>query len=355
MSSPRKDETAAPARPVVPMWKRPLYALVVLVVAAALAEGAARLFVPEERLQLLANPTEGHPNADVPDVFAYDADLFWVLRPNLRLEANAFWKVRTNALGLRSDTEVPVAKTKPRVLCLGDSCTYGLGVTGGDAWPSHLADAYESINAGVPGYSSFQGTRYLERLTPQLAPDCVVIDFGANDGNPWPTHDRGHLVTLTDRERARNIALRELLTRSRFLAFVSSLVAPARPVPIDDVDPRDFTGMPVRVPVDEFRANLRTMARGAPAAVIVAWPRRSVLDPPHLDPVPRERSAAYHRAALDLASEGLRVVDVAEVFKKSGVAPGDFYLDEVHATPLGCRLVGAAVAAAVKDVLAARR
>jgi lysophospholipase L1-like esterase len=345
---------ARAARPVVPLWKRPLYALVVLVAAAAAAEGLARLFVTEERLSLLAHPTDGNVNLEIPDLFAFDADLFWVLRPNLRIAEGTAGPIRTNALGLRADAEVAERKSRPRVLCLGDSCTYGYGLSLEDAWASHLDESFESLNAGVPGYSSFQGVRCLARLGPLLSPDCVVVEFGANDVNPWTTHDRGRMVTLTDRERATHVTIHGVLAHSRFLAFVASLGA-SKPVTIDSEDRRDYSNLPPRVPLDEFRANILSIADAAPSAVFLAWPRRSVLDDTYPDPVPRARAAEYHRAVVDLAREGRRVVDVAEVIREYGMSPSDFYRDDVHATPQGSRAVRECVAAAVREALASRR
>ena len=78
--------------------------------------------------------------------------------------------------------------SKPKVVCLGDSLTAGLGLTPEDAYPAlleaRLRDAgldYEVANAGVSGDTSAGGLRRLEW---SMAGDVkvLVLALGANDG-----------------------------------------------------------------------------------------------------------------------------------------------------------------------------
>jgi hypothetical protein len=46
------------------------------------------------------------------------------------------------------------------------------------------------------------------------------------------------------------------------------------------------------------------------------------------------------------------VVDVLDLFKKSGHTPDELFLDNAHATPLGCRIVADAVRIEVRAALA---
>ncbi|NRA95773.1 MAG: SGNH/GDSL hydrolase family protein [Planctomycetes bacterium] len=104
--------------------------------------------------------------------------------------------VRINSLGFR-DEEFPASKPdgEYRVLAVGDSFTFGLGVQGEDTWPQQLegmlADvrggSVEVINAGFaagshypPGYVGWIGQHGLA-----LDPDVVVIGLCLNDlGDP---------------------------------------------------------------------------------------------------------------------------------------------------------------------------
>jgi lysophospholipase L1-like esterase len=80
-----------------------------------------------------------------------------------------------------------------RVLCLGDSCTFGTGGLNTDeTYPAVLeellnasgsgTERYEVINAGMPGFSVFNGyVMYRAQNLSALHPDIVVISFGWND------------------------------------------------------------------------------------------------------------------------------------------------------------------------------
>ncbi|MBX3414283.1 MAG: SGNH/GDSL hydrolase family protein [Pirellulales bacterium] len=97
-----------------------------------------------------------------------------------------------NNLGLRGPD---VAEEKPdatrRVLILGDSFTFGVGVRDEDTFARRLeadlnreapsGERIEVINAGVQGYNTRDEVLYLEREWLRLAPDLVIIVFYLND------------------------------------------------------------------------------------------------------------------------------------------------------------------------------
>ena len=77
-----------------------------------------------------------------------------------------------------------------RVLCLGDSNTFGVTVPVGDAYPPQLAQVWngrkgvrpiEVLNLGYPGNNSSRIRRDLPHLLDALHPDVVTIMVGAND------------------------------------------------------------------------------------------------------------------------------------------------------------------------------
>jgi len=76
-----------------------------------------------------------------------------------------------------------------RVLCLGDSNTWGLGVERDEAWPQQLEVAWnadhesaiEVVNLGYPGTNSSQVRRDLRRTLETVHPDVVMLMVGAND------------------------------------------------------------------------------------------------------------------------------------------------------------------------------
>ena len=94
---------------------------------------------------------------------------------------------------------VPKPAGAVRIVCLGDSCTAAdLLADHAQAYPRqlerllgerHRGRAVEVLNAGVGGYSSFQGRLWLERELLGYEPDAVVVYFGWNDH--WPARAGG--------------------------------------------------------------------------------------------------------------------------------------------------------------------
>ncbi|MFT4541240.1 MAG: lysophospholipase L1-like esterase [Planctomycetota bacterium] len=81
-----------------------------------------------------------------------------------------------------------------RVVCLGDSCTFGKGVDEPDCWPRQLesllqheatqrgADWQPKVaNLGINGFSGKSYKRMFEQRGKQLEPDLVVIGYNLND------------------------------------------------------------------------------------------------------------------------------------------------------------------------------
>lgn len=112
-----------------------------------------------------------------------DKDLVWKLKPQ------AEGPLTTNTLGLRDGPYNGNADLK--ILVLGDSVTWGEAIHNQRQLYTSLLEgllqekypgrSFEVINAGVPGYSTFQERIYLERFGPGLQPDMVVLQFCLND------------------------------------------------------------------------------------------------------------------------------------------------------------------------------
>lgn len=155
-------------------------------------------------------------------LFSPDRNLFWKIKPNIRLKITEdpeqydlytvdskpgtyFFVVQSNSHGWNSP-EVDRAKpagTK-RLVTLGDSRTMAEGVPFESLYSRRLEnllnadesipEPYQVINAGVSGYSSYQGLTQLKRDLLAYEPDVVTILFGINDQDTDPG--------LSDRERA---------------------------------------------------------------------------------------------------------------------------------------------------------
>ena len=83
--------------------------------------------------------------------------------------------VAVDGQGLR--VEPHSAPPRPRVLAIGDSMTFGEGVTDAQTYSAVLERTLGARvdNAGVPGYSSAQMLGHLRRYLPALRPDVVVM------------------------------------------------------------------------------------------------------------------------------------------------------------------------------------
>jgi lysophospholipase L1-like esterase len=102
--------------------------------------------------------------------------------------------LQLGALALRAtgrQTPVSWLGGRRRVLCLGDSNTYGLRLANrADAYPQQLErlwnaaaehTAIEVLNLGYPGTNSSKLIHDLPRMLETLRPDVVIIMVGAND------------------------------------------------------------------------------------------------------------------------------------------------------------------------------
>jgi GDSL-like lipase/acylhydrolase family protein len=95
-------------------------------------------------------------------------------------------EVRINSLGLRGPelSRVPPAGRR-RVLVLGDSFVFGVGVDEGHTFSAELArelgEAYEVVNAGVSGYSTDQEYLLFQELGQPLGASLVVLVMCDND------------------------------------------------------------------------------------------------------------------------------------------------------------------------------
>ncbi len=117
-------------------------------------------------------------------------------RPELLgdLDANLntiFWRkaplpcrLITNSQGLRRTTDVEFPKTRVRVLCIGDSYTFGHAMHNAQCYPQLLERLHpqlEVINAGVSGYTICDQCSYFEERGRYLQPDIVVLQVMPND------------------------------------------------------------------------------------------------------------------------------------------------------------------------------
>jgi len=268
---------------------------------------------------------------------------------------------RVNAHGLRGPA---VATPKPagarRVLLLGDSYAFGLGLTEDAAIPAQLERALaaagdaavEVVNGGVPAYQTEQERLLLERVGFALEPDVVVLLYFANDKLPAPLTWAPAIATLYHDELPLPHRWKPLLARSFLYALVAKADATRRGER-GEYDSRGPRHWPVTVTrLDAIAA--ACAARRIPL-VLAAVPEmpstRELLDPAH-------ESAQDHAAVLALAAErGWPCVDLLagmrDKLKGKGFEKVWLSLDPVdtHYNAKGCAFAAELIAPAVRAAL----
>lgn len=145
-------------------------------------------------LELVLRPLATFYLADVPNVYEKDATLGWKLRPGAVWEHRR-QRVTINSHGLRGP-EVTYAKPGGvvRILFLGDGVTFGEGAESyAQALPYRVQQALgadsgagvEAINAGVPGYATWQESAYFVNEGIRYGPDVVLLVFVPYDAVEW--------------------------------------------------------------------------------------------------------------------------------------------------------------------------
>jgi lysophospholipase L1-like esterase len=330
-------------------------ALLWLLLTAALLEGGARLVL------LVMGPGSapiqlGWEAGKVRDLlYVPDPQLFFRLTPGLDVAETGnprIFDLQTNALGLRGGE---IARPKPpgtyRVLAVGDSCTFGSGAGSAHTYPAQLERqlgrlrpdlGFEVLNAGVPGFTSYQALRYLEIEGFDLQPDAVLFGTGVNDASPARAGRKrrfGEGRTLSDREYAaalraqRGLGIRRLLWRA-------GLGFGAGGSPVGEAG-----GVKRRVPLAEYEKNLASFAEQSRARgilpLIVAWPIQSQaggLDGQTEVELAVER---YQRAAFAAAAaQATPFVDLRPLL----LGRADLFIDMVHLSLRGYGVVAERIA-----------
>jgi lysophospholipase L1-like esterase len=254
------------------MMKRLAWAAGVLLVAALSLELAGRLINLKDRKTFRQIAEKS--------LFRPDPLLGYALKPDLRIDYAGTTPVETNRFGWR-DGEYRREKATGtfRVICIGDSRVFGLGLRAEDTYPKqlermlrerHSETAIEVINAGVPGYTSREGLVLVREVLPRFHPDLVIASFGHNDR--WKSPDRqSEIAAFLGRPPLRRCGLMSaakklddlldtapgyfgLKVRLRGLMRFSRLAAP--------FPESEFKA---NVPPEDWRDNLTALARAARA------------------------------------------------------------------------------------------
>ena len=168
----------------------------------------------------------------------YDPLLGWKGNPRLVLNdgkgtAPGNLVYATNAAGY-NDREWPARRPDGggrRIVVLGDSFTYGIGVHFGEAFPRQLelllGGGTQVISLGIPGYSTDQERMVLQGEALSLRPDLVLVEFFMDDifnNGAIATHEgkypKPYFELYGGELLLRNVPVPDLRSRSALLRFL---------------------------------------------------------------------------------------------------------------------------------------
>jgi lysophospholipase L1-like esterase len=319
----------------------------------AVLEGGVRLIFGDTLRQAEEPPAQSSENASNLTGSPY---LLWELEPGIRTMDGVPAKI--NRLGMRgADLAVPKPEGVRRVLVTGDSSNFGFRVPDEAVLVSVAVEALggaragiEGINASVPGYSTYQTINFLEMRAWDLEPDVVVIGNLSSDNNFDAFVDKELLASYSRFEDGWIGSLHDSLKISAVYRILDHKTRVTKGVDAaKKVGWGLGTGSQIgkrRVEVNDFARNLdhmvrETRAHGAEAVFLLPAVSRD-MDPDVTEPAAWELYRQVMReAALRL---GVPILELPDLFKSSGYDAGELFLDEMHPTALGHRIIGEALA-----------
>lgn len=272
---------------------------------------------------------------------------------DLELDEKLFWKLHpsilsgVNKLGYRGKPiNIKAPKEGLRILALGDSSTYGIGVflpkyTFSGQLEKLLNEAglkSEVINLGVPGYTVYQGLKLLEHSIPKFKPDICIFYFGHNEGQYSRTGlaDSNRVLIRAPLE---NSMLPRLFRTARLYQFARS----------EWEQVRSEAQRSVRVPLKEYRDLVEEVIKVCQRhRVVPIWIEyveiNQQLYPHKYNEIAKEVCVKYNVIFLEMN----------ELKAKGAKA---FILDGIHPSKVGHKVIAEAIAKEIKrlDIIRLKR
>jgi lysophospholipase L1-like esterase len=287
-------------------------------------------------------------------VLAPDPERGYRLVPGYRASPEHAGSYALGSWPWRGRPASPAPPEVRRVVVVGDSCVYGIGLEVADTLPERLAHALDErgfpptdvqvLNLGVPGYSSLQIERVLAQALAEHQPDAVVLYPAAwNDQAPALAAPDAAVLSAAGAGWFERTAL------GHALAAAASSAAPSADAVVRAWEAGDAP-FGTRVPAEDVQPAVERMiaaARDAGAAAVV-------LAPAH----PRATAERYARVAADreavrraARAAGTTLVDVEDLARASGLPDHALFVDFVHPSPALWELAAPSVADAVARAL----
>lgn len=331
-----------------PALKNIVFALISVALFFSLLELALRIahfeYLPDDSPITIMRQFS---RSEYKELYKFDPGTLWSLRPGALYERNTGEHI--DSLGFRGpEVRQPKPAGMLRVVCLGDSSTFGLGEPYKDIFEAKLAEylpgrlggrAVEVIDAGVVGYTSTQALEHFRRDALPLKPDVVVIMPGAiNEVYTMDVTDAERLRMLKKGEGTRRF--RSVLLKLRTAQLVLRIVRAAEPrrkkVP--------------RAPLAQFNDDLESfaaLARDNGFILVVASPhRKKKIDAqfPELE--------GYSAALADFARRhSFQFADVRAEYRRGIYEEDLLFRDDFHPTAAGHDIIAQMLAYKISDGL----
>lgn len=315
-----------------------VFSLLTAVLVFAMIEGTARLI-----WGILERRAFARQEAAGQEILRNDALNFmkvadglygYALKPDH--QSGSIW---INEAGFHQQDSVPVARTpgRLRVICLGESTTFGNDVAGN--YPAHLrrilslqGTPAEVINAGVPGWVSDQVALRAEHQLAAYEPDVVILYVGWNDFQSYNPHLPEPAVSYWETGYRGTAWKQQATTWLRSVALLSALYhsgdEPESIPAATGGNHYKFLLQNIGRIIDAFRA-ANPEVQVFVSTLVGRWPAGSPESWTEIAPVwwmPRHDVSVEQAAALVVTmneqieafamSRGARVLDLAGVFER---------------------------------------
>ena len=196
--------------------------------------------------------------ADAPSWVNFSPSLNYELKPGFRGDIFSTTCV-INSLGLRTPEFAWEKGDTFRIVCIGNSCTFGNLLPENETYARKLeklcrdefGERVQVINVGIPGYSSYQGLMFLREKILQFQPDLLIASFGFNDRRTVP--DSGWIDSAEYFSGSyRSYRIRNILRKSYLYRLIELLFSGGPP---------SIEGYIVRVDSAKFAQNLEQIAQ----------------------------------------------------------------------------------------------
>lgn len=351
----------------LPLWKKLVFSIILTVLLFSLLEGILRMagfgFVPPKSSRERIWGKKG---------VQQDPTLPWSWTPipgaSCFIAGNP--EFQFNERGFRGDVFQDQTTEKHfRIVCMGDSCTLGWDVADQKTFcfqlrhflQSKIRKKVETINAGVMGYTSFQGLHQLRTRVLELHPDLIVVSYNWNDHSPAISL-RGMEYTSEsqpDNELPKTDSMyrmAENLSSLRSFQLVQWILSSAtdrvdsQPSAAEEDPEFELTAIPqkLRVPLPYFTQNLAEIIDTAKEKGIQLVLMTQPYQPPRQSDSYKQffvDKQEEYNAAMQKVAERKQVpfIDMKPVFESAGT-PGQLFVSRVHPTERGHRAIAEALA-----------